>query len=381
MRNACFAVAAVLIGAPSFVDASQEGATTGSVVQTREDTAAKEELAARILEAAEQRGGRGWSERARANAKGALLSRTLKDLEDARAEGGDRALEILMGARDLVSNLIGANQHDWVFTPVASCRILDTRPGSGQQGAGTGPYAAGTVHSIFVIDQNPPSCGIPPVAKAAVLNFVAAGASGNGNLRVWPWDSNAPPAPGTAVLNFTSGFNTSNYTVMPFCNTATATAGTCFGGDLFIEPFASATHVIVDTVGYFAAPVLRPIAVALVVTPGSTTSTTFTEIEGIGTDFTTLGGLALTRGRLVALWEGQSPTPACTVASIGHARFKDLTTDTVLATIDRPCQFRAALDVSAEFTLPSGSHNYGLEVSADNAATATWRSFTLELYP
>ena len=256
MRYLSVAFAAVLFAVPSFALEGQEGAARDSAVQRPEDTGAKEELAARILDAAQQRsGGRRWSEGARDNAKNFLLSRTLKELSDAIAVGGNRALDLLMGGGGVVGNTLGSAANDWVFTPLPSCRVLDTRAASGQQGAGTGPYGAGSVHSIFVTDNNPPSCGIPfPEAKAAVLNFVAVSASGNGNLRVWPWDSTSPAAPGTAVLNFTGGFNTSNYVVLPFCNTATATGGEC-DADVFIEPFVSSTHVVVDTVGYFAAPV------------------------------------------------------------------------------------------------------------------------------
>ena len=257
MRYACVAVAAVLIAAPPLAAGNPQEDSAAArervQVQSPEDATAKEELAARILDAAERRSGNPWSEGPRTRVKNALLSRTLKELSDASALAGDRAIDILMGFRNPETNTLGSLQNDWVFTPVPTCRILDTRPGSGVQGDGSGPYTAGSVHT-FDVASGAATCGIPfPDAKAAVLNFVAASAAGNGNLRVWPYDSTLPAAPGTAVLNFTAGFNTSNYVVQPICNTATATGGNCPEG-LFIEPFVNSTHVIVDTVGYFAAP-------------------------------------------------------------------------------------------------------------------------------
>jgi hypothetical protein len=139
------------------------------------------------------------------------------------------------------------------FTPVDPCRILDTRPLSQQPGAGEGPLQSGVPYSFDVAEDDAVACGIPsPEAKAVLLNFVAVGATGNGNLRVWPWDNSNPAQPSTSILNFTSGFNTVNGVVVAICNITTASQG-C-GEDLFAQANGASIHLVVDVLGYFSSP-------------------------------------------------------------------------------------------------------------------------------
>ena len=180
---------------------------------------------------------------------------------------GAAALPLAAGSLDgapqtkLGRKTLGSPLSDWTFTAVAPCRIYDTRSGSGVQGAGTGPLAAGSVVAIDVAGGLAASCNIPfPDAKAAVLNFVAVGPAGAGDLRVWPWDSSNPPPPNASVLNYAAvgGLNIANGLVVPLCNTETSSDGGCTK-DLFLRPDLAATHVVIDVLGYFAAPVATPL--------------------------------------------------------------------------------------------------------------------------
>jgi hypothetical protein len=99
---------------------------------------------------------------------------------------------------------------DSVFTAIAPCRIVDTRIA----GAG-GPLAAGETRSFNVVGStlNSPNfqgatlsdCGIPgfsagsPQVQAVVMNFVAVGAAGPGDLVAWPSDQTEPLA---SVINY-----------------------------------------------------------------------------------------------------------------------------------------------------------------------------------
>jgi hypothetical protein len=271
--------AALLVGAavaPCFAGGSDADGVSARV--QAEDPAAKETLVDRIMTEAEQRSGRGWDPRAKEDLKQGLMARSYEELSE--AAGGEHALEAVMGGRTL-----GSATEDWVFTPVPSCRILDTRPGSGAQGAGTGPYTPGTPHA-FLAAGSGSGCTIPyPDAKAISANFIAVGAAGNGNLRVWPWDSSLPAQPSTAVITYTAGFNTSNGVVIPICNTATATGGLCSGGDLLAQTNGNSSHVAIDVFGYFAAPV----ATALDCT---TVSTDIPLVAGVGQTNSAITGCA-----------------------------------------------------------------------------------------
>ena len=144
----------------------------------------------------------------------------------------------------------GAASH-LVYTPIQPCRIVDTRAGSGLQGDGTGPLAAGTPVAYQVAGL----CGVPtPAAKAAVLNFVAVSPQGPGHLVAWPWDLFQVSPPHASVLNYAAvpGLNIANGLVMKICDTGTASGGIC-AKDLFVMPAASATHLVIDVVGYFTA--------------------------------------------------------------------------------------------------------------------------------
>jgi CubicO group peptidase (beta-lactamase class C family) len=111
-------------------------------------------------------------------------------------------------------------------------------------------------------------CGLPfPAAKAAVLNFIAVGPAGAGDLRAWPWDSSSPAPPNASVLNYAAvaGLNVANGIVVPLCNTSTATSNLC-SKDLFLRPDVSATHVVIDVLGYFAAPAATALECTIVST-------------------------------------------------------------------------------------------------------------------
>ncbi|HEY3172309.1 MAG TPA: hypothetical protein VGK86_07000 [Thermoanaerobaculia bacterium] len=135
---------------------------------------------------------------------------------------------------------------DLQFTAVQPCRIYDTRPGSGVQGQGTGPIAAGQIRDIDVSHGAAPNCGIPPQARAVVMNFIAVAPAGQGHLVAWPFGTSMPNA---SILNYANvaGLNIANGVVQPVC-------GPGCTHDLSLVPGVSATHVVIDVLGYFGPP-------------------------------------------------------------------------------------------------------------------------------
>jgi hypothetical protein len=139
-----------------------------------------------------------------------------------------------------------ASLKDLVFTAVQPCRIYDTRAGSGVQGAGTGPIPAAQTRNIDVSHGAAPSCGISTQARAVVMNLVAVSPAGPGHLVAWPFGT---PPPSASVLNYSNvpGLNIANGIVQPIC-------GPNCTHEFSLVPGVSATHVVIDVMGYFAPP-------------------------------------------------------------------------------------------------------------------------------
>jgi hypothetical protein len=145
----------------------------------------------------------------------------------------------------------GDSGADLVYTPVTPCRIINTI-------AAGGPIAGGATRSFKVAGSGfagqggvAGSCGVPVGATGAVINFVAVGPTGAGDLRITPFGT---PMPTASFLNYVnSGIpndNTANGMTFPICNPATATCT----NDITIQADVSSTNVVADVLGYFKAP-------------------------------------------------------------------------------------------------------------------------------
>ena len=220
----------------------------------------RRDLAEQVLRALSEGWGKDPDPRYRAELMRDLLALPLNELE--------RLASPAVLARP---ETLGSPLNDLVYTPLTPCRIFDSRPGSGVQGAGTGPLAPGTPVSLDVAGGAAASCAVPfPAAKAAVLNIIAVSPAGAGNLRAWPWDLANPPPPNASVINYSNlpGLNIANGLLVPICNISTSTAGNC-SDDLFLRADVSSTHVVIDVFGYLAAPVETALACTRVSTPFS----------------------------------------------------------------------------------------------------------------
>ena len=147
--------------------------------------------------------------------------------------------------------LPGDSNRELVYTPVAPCRILDTRFAGG-------PIATNTRRAFQVAGSvgfpgqggNPGGCGVPfGPATTAFINIVAVNSSGSGNLRAFAYPQ---PTPFAASLNYgvIPGLNAiANGLAVPICDPS---SGPC-AFDLYIYSAAASTNVVVDVVGYHTA--------------------------------------------------------------------------------------------------------------------------------
>ncbi|MES1244176.1 MAG: hypothetical protein ABUT39_21405 [Acidobacteriota bacterium] len=122
------------------------------------------------------------------------------------------------------------------FHTVEPCRLLDTRsPGSGPA------LASGTVRPVAAHGL----CGIPSTARALAVNVTVVGATGSGNLRLYP---SGLIAPETSTINFPTGLTRANNAMVPLTPgveaglAALAMIGGSGGGTV---------HVLIDVTGWF----------------------------------------------------------------------------------------------------------------------------------
>src|SRR5436190_238450 len=147
-----------------------------------------------------------------------------------------------------------------VYTPLAPCRIVDTRsqtspPAGRLAGGATAFYRVASTNYLSQGGKNG-SCGVPlldnsgkNIARAVMVNIVAVSPLGDGFLRVLAGDDSSNPQ--TSVINFTAPVTIANGVIVPMC---TGNAAQCAAGDIQVTAGVNATHVVIDVLGYFAAP-------------------------------------------------------------------------------------------------------------------------------
>src|SRR3974390_759954 len=125
------------------------------------------------------------------------------------------------------------------FVPVVPCRVGDTRPASGYQGAGSPMLALAT--RAFTIGG---LCGIPTGATAVSFEFTATNETAAGNFRAWPQGYSMPTA---SVLNWgASTGNIGNGIVVPVGGSP-ATLEVYLNG-----ASGTQTDLVLDVNGYYA---------------------------------------------------------------------------------------------------------------------------------
>jgi hypothetical protein len=179
---------------------------------------------------------------------------------------------------------------DLVFSPVAPCRIIDTRLAGGSIAGNTQrSFVVGGVSDFEAQGGNPGGCAIPEGAAAVIVNFVAVGPAGPGDLRAWAFGG---PTPNASVLNYAPvpGLNIANGVIVPLCS-----PGPC-ALDLTVQADVSATDLVADVLGFY-----RPFADGVITTDTPTlelrvSGQRILRLESGGTDVTFGSGPNLVGG-------------------------------------------------------------------------------------
>ena len=143
--------------------------------------------------------------------------------------------------------LLGSLSNDLVYTPVAPCRIIDTRnTAAGAIAANaTRSFVAFGISSFSGQGGSATNCGVNPLAATAVaVNLTAVTPDGAGFATAYPFGTTRPLA---ASINYAAGAIVNNALIVQTPNPPAF-------ADFTLYTFAS-SHYVADIVGYFAPPV------------------------------------------------------------------------------------------------------------------------------
>lgn len=136
------------------------------------------------------------------------------------------------------------------FHAITPCRVIDTRlTAAGELNANKSrAFLLANPGSDFG-DQggSDTNCDVPSAAVAVQVNVTSAEASGNGNIRVYPYGEAAPTA---SLVNFRTGIPIANAAPVLLCRTEDGDA--CASDVRFLA--TADTHLVVDVMGYFEPP-------------------------------------------------------------------------------------------------------------------------------
>jgi hypothetical protein len=155
------------------------------------------------------------------------------------------------GGRPLV---FGDLNNQLVFTPVAPCRVVDTRPGTTGSGSRTGILPANGTRDfdlaagvgLLAQGGGPFPCPGLPTFKhfgwALNITVVSGFYTSAGGLKAWGFNS---PEPNASVINWQAG------QVGAITNGVILMGCFACADDITIRAFGDATHIIIDVMGYF----------------------------------------------------------------------------------------------------------------------------------
>ena len=139
---------------------------------------------------------------------------------------------------------LGTAGSDLVYTPMTSCRIVDTRVAGGPIATnGSRSFAAFTTTDFTLRDGDGTNCDLPANVFALMVKITASNPVGHGYFTVYPSNESKPPA---ASLNYVVNLDTCNESHFRLCRPGCA--------NQFTVHSLLQSDVVIDVNGYFAEP-------------------------------------------------------------------------------------------------------------------------------
>jgi hypothetical protein len=189
-----------------------------------------------------------WDENFESDLSAALVKLMPDNLIEAgEATSYESMMHVLATGRPNASgvpNALGSGSVDLVYTPVRPCRIVDTRFATAGAIIGTTTRGFDADGASFAAQGGSNiSCGIPSsVAAAVAMTITVTQPVATGYVNAW---SITTGQPASSVVNYAAGQTIANSTIIPI-----APGG---GNDFNVYSLVD-THVVIDVLGYFAAP-------------------------------------------------------------------------------------------------------------------------------
>lgn len=139
---------------------------------------------------------------------------------------------------------LGSPGSDLVYTPLAPCRIVDTRVVGGPIAAdGTRAFDAYTNTDFSGQGGAASDCGLPDNVSAITVKITSVAPSANGYFTAYPFGE---PMPMASSLNYSQGLVLSNDAHISLCQPGCAS-------EFNVYSFAS-SELVIDVTGYFSEP-------------------------------------------------------------------------------------------------------------------------------
>ena len=145
----------------------------------------------------------------------------------------------LVDANAMLGAITTCAQPATLYHPVTPIRALDSRPGVGNVGGFTTPWAGGTSRDVVIGGFGT----IPADAAAVVLNVTVTNTTGSSFLTLWPAGTTRPTA---SSLNWTPGVT------IPNAVTVKLGTGGVNAGKVSVFNLSGNADVIIDVAGYYA---------------------------------------------------------------------------------------------------------------------------------
>jgi hypothetical protein len=179
--------------------------------------------------------------------EGAMAELAGNGMQLSDAQMIDRFAAKSAAAGTVGTKVLGALSNDLVYTPVAPCRILDTRSTAAGAIAGNSTRSFVAVNAANFTSQggSATNCGTLGLnATAVAINLTAVTPSGAGYATAYPFGTAQPVA---ASVNYAAGDIVNNALIVQIPNPLSSF-------DFTLYTFAQ-SHYVADIVGYFAPPV------------------------------------------------------------------------------------------------------------------------------
>jgi hypothetical protein len=145
-------------------------------------------------------------------------------------------------AAGTVPKSLGSTVSDLTYTSLPGCILVDTRVAGGAFAAGVNRHYKASGPNFTAQGGSNTDCGIPTTPVSLVLSVAAISPTGNGYFRAWPYSTTKPAA---SVISYRTGQNIQNDIILKMSQGLTQ--------DFSVES-ASGSHLVVNVLGYFAAP-------------------------------------------------------------------------------------------------------------------------------